>query len=520
MKKEGENIFTSFLNSLNVKHTKTFSNKYFNEHPHKYNLFGLSKMLSDYGVENAGTRIENKEENIMNIETPFVAHIGADFALVYDVTDEEVKYRTGHLNINMPRKDFCDAWTGVVLLAETTPDSAEPGYKKNREKELLQFSLKSSLIIAVLALLSIVFVNNHSYSSIGLLLLLVLNAIGVYIGFLLVQKQLKIHSNYSDKICSLFKQADCNNILESDAAKLWGVFGWSEIGFSYFIANFIIVVFLPHLINYYAIIGVCVLPYTVWSIWYQRFKAKQWCVLCLIVQLLLWCLFITNLSFHFVKLPDFILLDIVILGCIYFIPFVVVTLLIPYLSEQSKIETITQEINSLKSNEKVFGLLLKEQPKYPCDKSTSNILFGNQDADILITILTNPHCNPCAKMHARIEKLLESGIQNLCIQYIFSSFGEDLDISNRFLIASYQNNSQADMRSIYSQWFAGGKLDKDAFIVKYPFNLTADDVIKEFEKHLQWKSETKLAATPTVLVNGYKLPDNYQIEDLRYFSKI
>ena len=57
--------------------------KFFNEHPHKYNLFGLSKMLSDYGIENAGTRIEDKENDIFNIECPFIAHVGGDFVVVY-----------------------------------------------------------------------------------------------------------------------------------------------------------------------------------------------------------------------------------------------------------------------------------------------------------------------------------------------------------------------------------------------------------------------------------------------------
>jgi len=59
MMKDGQNTFTAFLDLLKVKHTKEFSDRYFNEHPHKYNLFGLSKMLSDYGVENAGTRMLN-----------------------------------------------------------------------------------------------------------------------------------------------------------------------------------------------------------------------------------------------------------------------------------------------------------------------------------------------------------------------------------------------------------------------------------------------------------------------------
>jgi hypothetical protein len=82
--RKGQNIFTTILAFLNVKHT-VFSNKYFNEHPHKYNLYGLSKMLSEYGIQNAGIKIKEKEKDIFNIQTPFVAHMGGNFVLVYQV---------------------------------------------------------------------------------------------------------------------------------------------------------------------------------------------------------------------------------------------------------------------------------------------------------------------------------------------------------------------------------------------------------------------------------------------------
>ena len=79
------NIFVTFLNLLEVKHTQLFSDQYFNEHPHKYNLFGLSKMLLDYGVENAATRIQDKENDITEIQTPFIAQFSNDFAAVHKV---------------------------------------------------------------------------------------------------------------------------------------------------------------------------------------------------------------------------------------------------------------------------------------------------------------------------------------------------------------------------------------------------------------------------------------------------
>ena len=48
--------------------------------------------------------------------------------------------------------------------------------------------------------------------------------------------------------------------------------------------------------------------------------------------------------------------------------------------------------------------------------------------------------------------------------------------------------------------------------------MTNPAIEAEFQKHEAWKEKTQLRATPTIVVNGYKLPDNYKIEDLRYFT--
>lgn len=47
-----------------------------------------------------------------------------------------------------------------------------------------------------------------------------------------------------------------------------------------------------------------------------------------------------------------------------------------------------------------------------------------------------------------------------------------------------------------------------------------DPVIEaEFQKHESWKQKMQLHATPTILINGYQLADNYKIEDLKYFTE-
>jgi len=297
--------FVAFLELLNVKHTIDFSNRYFNEHPHKYNLLGLSKMLSDYGVANAGTRIADKEKDLPNIECPFIAHTGGRFAVVYKVESPSPTLPTGEgvvlplvgelegavhylwngKKITIPVEQFIKSWSGVILLAETTPDSIEPDYQEHRKKELFDIAQKAILIVAGILLFGIAYYSvYHGITGLrsttpamttnvqlfGYSIILLLNLLGVYIGYLLVLKQMHIHSQYGDKICSLFSKSDCNNVLESDAAKLWGVFGWSEIGLGYFAANVLLLLFLPQTVYLLVIINIFTLPYAFWSVWYQK----------------------------------------------------------------------------------------------------------------------------------------------------------------------------------------------------------------------------------------------------------
>jgi len=168
--KNRQNTFTAFLTLLNVRHTNDFSNQYFNEHPHKYNLLGLSKMLSDYGIKNAGTRIKDKENDFSNIECPFIAHFSGDFVAVYKIDSPQPTKRESGLvhyiwngkKIILPISQFIQSWSGVILLAETTPDSIEPDYREHRKKELWGIAQKSIIALAVALIIGITYLNQLS----------------------------------------------------------------------------------------------------------------------------------------------------------------------------------------------------------------------------------------------------------------------------------------------------------------------------------------------------------------------
>ncbi|MDL2265591.1 hypothetical protein LJC43_04335 [Parabacteroides sp. OttesenSCG-928-G21] len=362
--KKGQNTFVTFLKLMKVRHTTAFSNRFFNEHPHKYSLFGLSKMLFAYGVQNAGTRIMNKEKDIFNIETPFIAHTGNDFVTVYKVDPDQVHFFRDGEKIIIPVSEFIQIWSGIILLVEIKPDSGEPNYIAHRKENLLYIARKSILILAIILFFGIVYSWHSLSADLGFILLLIVNFFGAYISFLLVLQQVHINSRYADKICSLFNKSDCNNVLESKAAKLLGVFGWSEIGLGYFVANIVILMFFPQMISFFVLINILVLPYTVWSVWYQKIKIQQWCPLCLIVQILLWVIFVLNVFFGYIQFPDFHIQNILIIGCIFTISIFTFNILLSKLSEENQVIELRQEINSIKANKEVFKTLLMQQTYY------------------------------------------------------------------------------------------------------------------------------------------------------------
>jgi hypothetical protein len=523
MKNSGHNLLDTFLEQLKVKHTKSFTDKLFNEHPHKYNLFGLSKMLSDFGIENAAIRIAEKEKDISAVEMPFIAQFGGEFVIVRRVEDSTVFMIRNEKETPVPSNTFLEGWSGVTLLAETTEKSGEPDFAEHRKKELLQSGRKYLLYAALgVFALSAFFIQSLS-RSLSFVVLLLLNFFGTYISWLLVLKQMHIGSRYADKICSLFNHHDCNNILESPAAKLLGVLGWSEIGLGYFAFNILILLISPDLVSLLAIINLFALPYTAWSVWYQKAKAKQWCVLCLIVQVLLWLTFSVHLISGRIQI---LTVDLTVLAALSIFAglILMINILVSKLSEARMTTRLKQEINSLKANEDVFRAFLTKQPHYTLSGTLSNetekgrIRFGNSGAKLNITILSNPYCNPCAGMHKRVEKLLKTTSHRICIEYILSSFSEELESTNKYLIAVVLQ--KPDWQEIFGIWFERGKSQRDDFFKDMGLDMSLAEIEDVYQRHKQIKEEMKLQATPTILVNGYKLPENYKIEDLQYFTDI
>lgn len=514
--KKRSNLLIELLERLNVKHTKSFSLKYYNQHPLKNNLYGISQMLSDYGIEYETLRFKDKKSVLYELPTPFIANVNNHFVLVDEINISNVEYLDNNKKTIVSIDKFLTQWSGIGLFAEPSKTSIEPNYSHNRKEEIIKTIERSALVVVVVILLGISFATSNIGNRPGIYVSLLLNIIGMYVSYLLLLKQLHIHNNIADRVCSVFQgKSDCNDLLNLNASKLFGIISWSEIGLSFFISNLVIISFFSFLYPYIALINICALPFTVWSIWYQKFKAKVWCPLCLIVQLLLWALFIVNYLSGFIIAIDYSLVKFSFVACVYALPLLIIKNSIPYFINAEKYSKTAIELKSLKANEDVFKTLLTKNRRHEIDKEVSEILLGNSNANNLISIITNPYCVPCSHLHKDIVNLLNSSSKDFCIQLIFTSFDTAKENINKLFISQYFQMTQDSFLTFLSQWYQKGKFNENEFIQNISVDIEKNNVSLELEKHKKWINKADIRATPTILFNGYELPTSkYKLDDL------
>lgn len=286
-------LFSDFLTELGVRHTEGYSDSRFASMPFQ-SMFGLSKLLAAYGVPSEGVRIADKDE-LSALTPPFLAETPGGFVIVTSVGSDRVGYMSWGERETVGASDFKRAWTGVALLAFPDRQSVEPDYDKHALLQFVGRAKKWVLWALAVAIFAYFFVTNGIYRHWSTVMLVVFDLLGLWLTTMLVQKTLKIKNKAADHVCGILEAGGCDSILELKASSFFGIFKWSEVGFAYFSVSLAALLAFPGSIGALALCNVCCLPFTVWSIWYQKFRAKVWCTLCVSVQCTLWLLFVCYL---------------------------------------------------------------------------------------------------------------------------------------------------------------------------------------------------------------------------------
>lgn len=338
-------LLSDWLTLLGVGHTHDYTLDKEKSMPFK-TWFGLSRALEDYGVESEAFYLAEKNA-IKDLTLPFIAHTagtGGGNVIVTSIDGDKVKY----ISLGQPEQTslsrFIEAWDGNVFLSRTKEGASEPNLGLHRRLGFFKKSKKWVLLVCMIALFVYAFVANGLYEYVSAYFIMAIDLGGLYVTYLLVQKSLKIHNPKADRFCGVLQAGGCDDVLATSASKFFGLFGWSEVGFAYFSVSLLALLMFPHSLPSLALCNMCCLPFTVWSIWYQRFKAKRWCTLCVTVQCSLWLLFFSYLAGGWVDKSLPINIDFFVLGTAYVGVMLLINSLMPLIEKKDNNQNTSDRI--------------------------------------------------------------------------------------------------------------------------------------------------------------------------------
>jgi uncharacterized membrane protein len=492
-------------------------------HPNFPTLAAVSDALSVWQIPNLVVKIGLNQ--LREIPLPALTYLNIDggiFAPIRSVKDDSIEWL--HTQKGWQRESpssFESRWGGVVLLIEPNAQSGERDYPDNRQKDLINASRVPFLIVGTLLCLALIFTIRWKellISESHFMILFVCKLFGTIVGGMLLLQSTGSDNTFIQNICQLAGGQSCNNILQSKAAKITSWITWAELGTIYFAGGFLTLVlglltFDLSVISLLLVLSALVVPYTIYSIWYQRNIAKQWCVLCLAVQLIFILEAAIALShYHSGHLFQINPSTFLITSIAFTIPTLLWVLLkVPY-QNASQLFAIQRELQKVKFNEQYISSIFDTQPNMPPIFEGMEILhLGNPEAYHVITVVTNPLCWPCAVLHKEINNLLDVQPKVRC-QLIFLGGPEALKIATVFF-----ETEICDQKEVVNSWYRDLFQDKKSWIKSHQKSI--DHKIQSFALHRRWCNLADVTGTPTVFFNGRIFPTSYKIKDINELVK-
>lgn len=446
------------------------------------------------------------------------------FGYIFTIQDNYVDWYSpiNHRRERITASEFKSLYTGYLLAIESKSGSGVYNAKYNEKDSTIQniidnfllLSLPSYYIVCLVAggWLGNVNLINFTYS-------IILFA-GCLIGALLLIHEYNEYNPITSHMCNKSKGHNCSAVLHSKGSRFLNI-PWSVLGTSYFLGLLMALLtsnFSQQVVVCSSFLHLASIVFLLYSLYYQRFIIKQWCPLCLYVLLIIVLLFVVSLISHSYMALELLSLDTFIsIGGALILSFVLTYLIFLYILQKKTNNFYKQELRHIKFSSPVFSALLSEEEEIPVSTEEFGIMIGKKDAKIQILKVCSPFCGHCANAQIVIDRLMELN-DDISLKIIFTSNpnyeGYEKTPIDTFLSLYYEKK---DVMKALRDWYSLDNYDLDSFKERYPVSeQRTERNRKNALKMSEFCDIMKIKGTPTIYINGHKLPSIYRIEDLQY----
>ncbi len=189
----------------------------------------------------------------------------------------------------------------------------------------------------------------------------------------------------------------------------------------------------------------------------------------------------------------------------------------PIIKSAKEAPTYKAAYKRLLYNPETFHHLLQQQAKAPDGYQDLGITIGNPNAENTIIKICNPYCGPCAKAHPVLDEIIRNN-HNVKLKLIFTASNDEGDIRGaaaRHLMAISKKNPEQTEQAL-DDWYLAEKKDYEIFSKLYPMNGELKEQEGEIDRMKKWCDEAEIRFTPTIFVNGHRLPEKYSLQESKY----
>jgi protein-disulfide isomerase/uncharacterized membrane protein len=472
-------------------------------HPDYPSMVSITDTLDELGIANAALTLDKRK--LDEVPIPFLAFSsinGEGFIIVKNIK-EQLQQNLG----------FEKNWNGVALLAE----KPEHWHHAENESHLLK-ERKSryhiALTIAMIILFAIIYLFN--YFSSQLISLFLSSLIGFAIATLIVQHDLGISNDLTEQLCRTGKNIDCDAVMHAKGSGFSKWFNFADTGIIYFSSFFMLLVSLSPGLLILAVLSAAATPFIFYSLYYQWRVVRKWCPLCLIIVAILSMQFIivlpvlmefdfTTIGIREIVLTVFI---IAVSASVWFL------MLKPTLNRNKDLIDKNVSLQRFKNSLDIFTAALKQQRRADTTPLENDLQLGNAAAPIQIMVACNPYCSPCAKAHKALEELITKHDIGLTVRFAIRSAEKENKGTQavEYMLQLLTNETIIYKRKALHEWYVDMNIEK--FREKYPLH-EQTEVVSLLKQHELWSKEMQIVFTPTIFINGYELPKQYNVENLK-----
>lgn len=494
-------------------------------------LAALAESLEEWQVENMVVKI--RPEQLYDASLPCIAHLhsnGGHFVVITRLADERITYidpEKGYITSSLI--DFAKLWTGVALLVNTTETSGEPGYRAKKKNELIS-KLRLPVALTILGvLIALAFIGGFSLYTLPLLVVAALKLAGMTLSVLLLLHYFSGDSPFMQRICPARKKLNCKSVLHSPAAKIFGI-PMADLGALYFAGGILSIIFalltgdLNTVWFFLVVFNVLTLPYTLFSVYYQAFVARQWCWMCVGIQVLFWAELAVFASAGWPAVPpiDITSLLPVLLG--FLLPLAAWLALRPAIEDASRFKPLTTAFMRIKNNPHVLRALLSAQQPVNINLDMPlEISAGPETAPLLVTTVSNPGCSLCALTHQHLEHLCSEFPETLryTVRFYCPSEGSDRQIAAMIIANALEHGNAHALKALSHAYHSRNETGIAAWKAKYAASSIHDTAAEAtLSLHGRWAASLGISGTPAFFVNGRPMPPGFTIYDLKPLLRI